>query len=339
MGEMLRIGVIGLIHDHVWDNLPHLAAAGGAELVAVADANEPLRQRVADEYGCPTYESAEQMVEAESLDAVYIYSDNRTGSELAAWAAGRGLHVMVEKPMAARLDGAEAMLAAAEASGVRIMVNWPFVWWPQLQQALAMAQGGDVGRVWQVKYRAAHAGPRELGCSEYFCGWLYDADLNGAGALMDYCCYGCVLASALLGLPKQVTGVKGRLVKDDIDVDDNAVLVMLYDDGIATAEASWTQIGKLSAYTTVIYGTEGTMTFEPRLGGRLFRSDAENPAGIEVRVPDPPPSRVNSAEHFIHCVTTGEEFFPLCRPHTCRDAQAILEAGLISSQTGKTVSL
>jgi predicted dehydrogenase len=339
MGERLRIGVIGLIHDHVWDNLAHLAAAAGAELAAVADANEPLRQRVADKYGCPTYESAEQMVEAESLDAVYVYSDNRTGAELGAWAAGRELHVMIEKPMAARLDGAEAMLAAADASGVRIMVNWPFVWWPQLQQALAMAQGGDLGRIWQVKYRAAHAGPRELGCSEYFCGWLYDENLNGAGALMDYCCYGSVLASALLGLPKQVTGVKGRLVKDDIDVDDNAVLVMLYDDAIATAEASWTQVGKLSAYTTVIYGTEGTMMFEPRLGGRLFRCDAETPAGVEVPVPDPPPHRVNSAEHFIHCITTGEEFFPLCRPRTCRDAQAILEAGLISSQTGKTVSL
>jgi len=339
MGETLRVGVIGLIHDHVWDNLPHLAAAEGAELVAIADANEPLRQRVADEYGCATYESPEQMVEAESLDAVYVYSDNRTGSERAAWAAGRGLHVMIEKPMAARLDGAEAMLAAAEASGVRIMVNWPFVWWPQLQQALAMALGGDLGRVWQVKYRAAHAGPREVGCSEYFCEWLYDEHLNGAGALMDYCCYGSVLAAALLGLPKQVTGVAGRLVKDDIDVDDNAVLVMLYDDGIATAEASWTQVGKLSAYTTVIYGTEGTMTFEPRLGGRLFRSDGDNPAGVEAPVPDPPPERVNSAAHFIHCVTTGEEFFPLCRPRTCRDAQAILEAGLLSSRTGKTVAL
>ena len=66
------------------------------------------------------------------------------------------------------------MLAAAKEQGTRIMVNWPFAWWPMLQKGIAMAQGGDIGRIWQVKYRAAHEGPRELGCSEFFCGWLYD---------------------------------------------------------------------------------------------------------------------------------------------------------------------
>ena len=71
-----------------------------------------------------------------------------------------------------------------------------------------MAQAGEIGQLWQVKYRAAHQGPVELGCSRQFCEWLYDEELNGAGALMDYCCYGAVLAEVLLGKPDQVTGIK-----------------------------------------------------------------------------------------------------------------------------------
>jgi len=334
-----RIGVLGLTHDHVWGNLVALAAAGNGELVAAADPNAPLLEKVAELYGCPTYADHEQMLDRERLDAVYVYADNATGAELAAIAAGRGLHVMVEKPMAADLAGADRMLAAAERAGVRLMVNWPFAWWPQLQTAVEIAQSGRLGRLWQVKYRAAHAGPKEVGCSEYFCRWLYDAKLNGAGALMDYCCYGAVLARALMGTPQSVVAVAGRFCKDDIDVEDNAILVMSYPRGMATAEASWTQTDKLTSYTTVIYGSGATLMVEPRAGGRLWQADADDPGGVEVDVPAPAPHNADSAAHFLWGIETGRDYLPLCRPRHGRDAQEALQAGLLSTQTGHAVVL
>ena len=39
-----------------------------------------------------------------------------------------------------------------------------------------MAQAGEIGQLWQVKYRAAHQGPVELGCSPQFWEWLYDEE-------------------------------------------------------------------------------------------------------------------------------------------------------------------
>jgi predicted dehydrogenase len=334
-----RIGVLGLTHDHVWGNLAALAAADNGELVAAADPNGPLLEKVRELYGCAVYADHQEMLARERLDAVYVYGDNATGAELAALAAGRGLHVMVEKPMAADLAGADRMLAAAEQAGVRLMVNWPFAWWPQLQTAIEIALSGRLGRLWHVKYRAAHAGPREVGCSEYFCRWLYDARLNGAGALMDYCCYGAVLARALMGPPRSVVAVAGRFCKDDIDVEDNAILVMSYARGMATAEASWTQTDKLTSYTTVLYGTDATLMVEPRAGGRLWQADAESPDGIEVDVPPPPPHQADSAAHFLWGIETGEEFLPPCRPRESRDAQEALQAGLISARTGHAVEL
>ena len=51
----------------------------------------------------------------------------------------------------------------------------------KVQHALALAQSGEIGEVWQVRYRAAHQGPKEMGASEHFCDWLYDPNRNGGG--------------------------------------------------------------------------------------------------------------------------------------------------------------
>jgi predicted dehydrogenase len=308
--------------------------------VAAADRHQALLGRFEREFHGRPYSNPETMLDSEELDAVYLYADNASGSELTELATSRGLHVLVEKPMSATLSGAEKMLAAAASANVRLLVNWPFAWWPQMQHALRMVEDGAVGKVWQVRYRAAHAGPRELGCSEFFCDWLYDPKRNGpGGAFMDYCCYGAVLARAILGMPTHVSALAERLVKEDIDVEDNGMLIMNYPHALAVSEGSWTQIGKLSAYTTLIYGTAGTLMMEPRVGGRLLLATAESPDGLEVTVPDLESENRSATAHLAHCVETGSDAFVLCDAAICRDTQAILEKGIEAARAGRTLPL
>ncbi len=321
-----RVAVLGMIHDHVWDNLPALRDCEQAELVAAWDENGPLRERAKQEYGCRAYDDLEELFDQEAPDAVYVFSSNKNGAEIAIQAMEQGLHVLIEKPMAATLQEAQRMLAAAKKHNVRLMINWPFAWWPQLQHALNLASRGEVGDIWQVRYRAAHQGPEEFGCSSYFCEWLLDPVQNGGGAMMDYCCYGANLARVLLGVPASVTGTKATLCKTHLKVEDNAVVLMHYPKALAIAEGSWTQIGKLTSYLTVIYGTKGTLVVEPRVGGQLLLATAENPSGSEVQVPELPKHLTNSAEHFFWGLTSSEGFQPLCQPETGRDVQAILSA-------------
>ncbi len=88
-----------------------------------------------------TYEA---LLERTDLDAVLLFADNRASSEWGVRALGRGLPVMVEKPMAADLGGADALLGAARAAGLPLMVNWPTVWRPALRHGLALvAEGAD----------------------------------------------------------------------------------------------------------------------------------------------------------------------------------------------------
>ncbi len=339
MSEPLKIGVLGLIHDHVWGNLIALANCDRAELVAASDPNEPLTARVSHEYGCTTYASHQELLNSERLDAVYVFSSNAESAELAIQAMERNLHVLSEKPMAARLEQAERMLAAAEKNDVKLVINWPFAWWPQLQVALTMAKDGAIGKLWGIKYRAAHAGPEELGCSQYFCNWLFDPELNGAGAMMDYCGYGCLLSATMLGQPKKVTGMVGGKIKDTLAVEDNALIAMTYPFGISTAEASWTQIGKLTSYMTAIYGTEGTLLVEPRVGGKLYLATDDDPTGREISLPDREPRMRDSASHFVSVARDDAEPWLLCRADLARNAQEILEAGLRSSLQGRHILL
>jgi len=241
--------------------------------------------------------------------------------------------------MASTLDGAVQMVAAARKAGTKLMINWPFAWLPQLNHAMKMAQAGEIGTLFSVKYRSAHAGPKELGCSPYFYNWLYDAELNGAGALMDYCCYGAALARYMLGQPSRVVGVVGHLLKDYITLDDNAIITMQWPRAIAVTEASWTQIGHLTSYVAVLYGSEGTLLVEPGAKGRLLLATREHEDGIEVAVSALPPEQCSATAHFLDCIVNDKPIEGICSAEVSRDAQEILEAGLISAQQGTAVSL
>jgi predicted dehydrogenase len=339
-GQKLRIGVLGMTHDHIWGNLRDLKQSPLGELVAAADPNQELLDKIQQEYGCPNvFEDYAEMLEEVELDAVYIFGDNATGAELAEFAAENGLHVLIEKPLAADLAGANRALAAARRNEVALMINWPFAWWPQLQKAFAMAQAGEIGQIFQTKYRSAHAGPKELGCTPYFYDWLYDADLNGAGALMDYCCYGAALARYVLGQPSRVTGVVGHCLKDYVTVDDNAVIVMQWPRAIAITEASWTQIGHLTSYFATIYGSEGTLQVEPGNNGRLLLANRANEDGIEIQVEPLPADQSNATNYFLSRISQGLPIEGICSAAVGRDAQEILEAGLRSAREGETISL
>ena len=94
-----------------------------AELVAAADPNEPLTGRFTETYGCPVYEDAASLLENEKLDAAYVFGSNLEGSHMAIEAMERGLHILIEKPLAANLDDANQMLVAARKNNVQLLLT------------------------------------------------------------------------------------------------------------------------------------------------------------------------------------------------------------------------
>src|SRR5207244_6928797 len=111
--------------------------------------------------GVATHATFDALLERRDLDAVMIFSDNRTSADLGVRALGRGLPVMVEKPMAADLPGARALLAAARAAGLPLMVNWPTAWRPALRHGLTLARQGAVRPPVQLHHRRSPRSERQ----------------------------------------------------------------------------------------------------------------------------------------------------------------------------------
>ncbi len=336
MAKTYRVAFASLVHDHVWGEMNHWKKMSNVEIVAGADANEPLRQQFTAESGCKNvYASWEEMIAKEEFDIVQAASENSVCADIVEAAAAKGAHIISEKPMAARLSQADRMLAAAQKAGVELLINWPTAWQPSLVTMMNAIQKGDIGQPFYFKFRSAHNGPKEIGCSEYFWKWLYDEELNGAGALMDYCCYSADMNAYLFGLPKSVVGIRSVLVKDYPIPDDNAILLMKYDHAFGVAEACWTQTVGYATPNPVAYGTDGSIALDHGKV-RLQRRDEE---AREVEITPLPEGARNGPEYLLRCLEEGRHVEGMCSAEVSRNAQAILEAGRRSADEGREMKL
>ena len=321
---VLRVGILGLSHDHVWGNLAALAAGGLGRVVAAAEPDARLRERLRALDGVAAlHDTHDALLERRDLDAVLVFADNRASAALGVRALERRLPVMLEKPMAADLAGADALLAAARRAGVPLMVNWPTAWRAALRHGLALASAGEVGEPVQLSHRGGHAGPREYGCSPQFCDWLYDPHRNGGGALVDYCGYGAMLCRVVLGRPRAVTAVAAHLRKADLASEDNAVVVLTYPRALGR--------------TLPVHQPKPAREGERAGPGRVQIVTAEG-----SRFVDPPPLADHERDgptYFLTCVRDARPVAGPCAAEVGRDVQEVLEAALRSSATGRRVDL
>jgi predicted dehydrogenase len=348
----LRVGVLGLSHDHVWPNLKALAAGSVGRLTAVAEPDTTLHLRLATEPGIgegsavEIHASYDDLLARDDLDAIFVYSNNRESAELARRSVERGFPTMIEKPMAADLAGADGLLEAAEARGVPLMVNWPTAWRPAILHALDLVRSGVVGEPVQISHRGGHVGPVEYGCSPQFCGWLYDAEKNGGGALVDYCGYGSLLTLSLLGRPASVTAVAAHLRKEGLASEDNAIVILKYPRTLALLEGSWTHVGNQPPYGLIVYGDTGTLlVHQPKAaheGGTAGLGQIEVVTLSGRELIDPPPLPADASDGPTYFLTRLRDRRPiegLLSPTLGRDIQEVLSAALDSNASGQTVVL
>ncbi|HLK59500.1 MAG TPA: Gfo/Idh/MocA family oxidoreductase [Chthonomonadaceae bacterium] len=338
MAKTYRVGIGCMSHDHVWGELSHWKRLPNVEIVAGGDDEpellEELKGRVE---GVRTYSSWQEMLEREELDIVQAAGGNSEGADIVEAAAAKGLHVISEKPMAATLAQAERMLAAAERAGTYLMVNWPSAWAASWQELERRALAGDIGELRYTRYRSAHSGPVAIGCTPNFVRDLTTPEINGAGALMDYCCYGAVFAARLLGLPQSVTGMRGYFGTEPkyAASDDNAIIIAKYPHAFGVCEASWTQPVGYAGTNPVIYGSEGSIGTHH--GKILIQRPGKAEEELEAPATEFP--RRTGPEYLIYCLENGAPIEGFCNAKISRDAQEILEAGLRSADTGTTQTL
>ena len=153
----LRAGVVGLgmmgrNHVRVWDEVVE-----GVDLVAVADPDPRARAQAIAGRRARGFEDAERMLAEEELDLVSVVAPTSLHLAATLAALGAGANVLVEKPIAATRDEAEAMIEAAAAAGRMLTVGHIERFNPAIRELRRRLGEGELGRIFQIS--ATRLGP------------------------------------------------------------------------------------------------------------------------------------------------------------------------------------
>lgn len=118
-----RVAAIGVgsLGRHHARNYAELAAEGRVDLVGICDTDAATRERVSSEHSCAAFADWGDLLD--KVDAVSIATPTETHADIACAFLEKGIHTLVEKPIAITLDEADRMIAAAKTSGAKLMVG------------------------------------------------------------------------------------------------------------------------------------------------------------------------------------------------------------------------
>ena len=316
-----RWGIVGygwVARDHM---APGIAAAGGA-VVAVCDP-DPAARALAEVRGARAHADLEGLL-AERPDAVYVATPNHLHRRAVEACAAAGVPVLTEKPLAATLADAEAMVAACARAGVLMGTAFDQRRHPAHRAVRDLVAAKRIGAVTAVRIVYAcwlgpdwSAGPG-LGDGCNGANWRIDPNQAGGGAVIDLAPHGIDLVDALLGEPLvELAGLMQSRVQD-YAVDDGGVLVGRTASGVLAAiHNSYNTPEGLPRRRLEVVGSTGQLvavdTMGQTAGGSVELVDGATGASTPVAFDTAASPFAAQARAFQHAVRGGAHDFDAAR--------------------------
>ncbi len=241
----VKIAVVGLTHSHVHWILGR-ADIGDIEMVGIVEPNEDLARRFTSRHGIPmdlVYPDMESLFKEVKPEAVTAFGSIYEHLEVVQACAPRGIHVMVEKPLAVSMEHALEMQALAKKHGIHLLTNYETTWYASNHEVKKQVlDDSPIGPLRRVVINDGHEGPMEIGVNQEFLDWLTDPVQNGGGAVIDFGCYGANLMTWLMNGEKPISvTAKLKQIKPEIypEVDDEATILLDYPETQGVIQASW----------------------------------------------------------------------------------------------------
>ncbi|MEJ7767214.1 MAG: Gfo/Idh/MocA family oxidoreductase [Chitinophagaceae bacterium] len=241
----LKVALAGLTHDHV-SGVLQKHRDGAISIIGVAESNPDLVLRYKTRYQLPDsifFKDLGSLLKKVKPEAVLAYNAISEHAAVVEACAPLHIHVMVEKPLAITSKQAERMASLARQNNIHLLTNYETTWYASNQWVYRKVNDSSaIGDIRKMIVHDGHEGPKEIGVSKEFLQWLTDPVKNGAGALVDFGCYGANLMTWLMKgqAPVAVTAIT-RHIKPDIypKVDDDATILLEYPTATGIIEASW----------------------------------------------------------------------------------------------------
>jgi len=241
----VRLAVVGITHGHVpW--ILGRKAKTDVTLVGIYETDTALSNRYAKQYNLDKdlfYTSLDKMLNAVKPEAVVAFGSVYEHMAAVEACAPRGIHVMVEKPLATNNAHAKRMQELAKKYNIYLLTDFETSWYPTTAKTYQLVNDSNyVGKIRKVVIHDGHEGPKGIHVNKEFFNWLTDPVQNGGGALIDFGCYGANLMTYLMKgeRPVSVTAVTQHFQPAIYPkVDDEATIIVTYPSAQCIIQASW----------------------------------------------------------------------------------------------------
>ncbi len=275
------------------------------------------------------------MLDRARPEAVAIFTTTFDHTRVVQACATRGVHAMMEKPMAVNMEHARAIATAATKGNIQVVVNYVTTWYSSNQQAYKLVH--DENAIGDVRKIVVHDGHNGRKPPPEFYAWLNDPVLNGGGVTMDFGCYGANLITWFMksARPTSVLAVTQRFQPELwTNVEDEATIVVTYPKAQGIIQASWNW--PFPRKDIEVYGKTGyELAPEP---GELWVRRAGGP-----KTPHSLPSLEkpnDQALSYLAAIARGEaRSTGLSSLEVNLIATEILDAARESARTGKRIDL
>jgi predicted dehydrogenase len=272
MAERIRIGVAGL--GRIGWNF-HCRQLAGHErflLAGVADPDAERCQEAVATYGCRAFATFADLLTHAELDAVVIATPTHLHTEMVKAATAKGLHVLLEKPMAPTLGEAREIAQAAQNAGTILTVYQPHRHSAYFQHLKAIVDSGRIGRVYWVQRGAFNYARRND----------WQALLKyGGGMLSNYGAHYLDQILQLVGYDVKRVFCNLQLVASLGDAEDVVKVVLETEQGVL-GECTINQASTIRPYDFLVWGTHGAVSFaQNRFRLRWFEPDSLPPKQLD----------------------------------------------------------
>jgi len=334
-GALIGCGFFAVNQMHGWRD------AEGARIVAICDRDPARLRAVGDEFGITRrYTSAEDLFADGGFDFVDIATTVGSHRTLVEMAARHGVATICQKPIAASMEDAKAVVAACAKAGVPFMVHENFRWQSPIRAAKVAIDSGAIGEVFwgRVSFRSAY---------DVFSGQPYLA--TGKRFIVeDLGIHALDIARFLLGDATAVTARTQR-VNPDIAGEDVATMLLDHQGGVTSvvdcSYATKLPVEPFPETLLEIDGSKGTLRLSQGYRLCVHSRDATRVEGVEPRLlpwASPPWHNIQESValiqgHWIECLRAGRE--PETSGRDNLKTFALVEASYRSAAEGRTVPL
>ena len=307
---VIGTGFWGRNHARVFKELAE------TELLAICDIDPERARTVANQFGTKPYTSTEKMLRDKDIEAVSVCTWSTSLAREALKALKAGKHVLVEKPMAARVRQAEQLLKMAEDEGLHLTVGFLMRFIPGLQRIKQEIKDKTLGEPVCATAKRVSQWPERIG----------DVGVVKDTAIHDFDVMRYVFNEDPVAVYAKTGSMRNRKFED------YAQIMLTFKGGQSSfIESNW-----LTPYKTrmlIVTGSEAIMKLD-YITQELTIENAKETLQPRYALQEPLKLEL---QHFAKCVTSKEK--PLITGMDGLKALQIAEAALKSSAKGKALKL